>query len=258
MKKVMLPVIAACLVASCSGGGGSSVPVHHQPRFQYIPASWFGMVNSIDMGAYWNGAGIPFGGMNYFLLPMPAGGNAWSERFNPDSKYFQAWIGIYTVPDSNGAIYGMQDGVLEENAIAKLGIVDQTHWLMEFGQIPSPVVKLDDTYPMTKEAATIDGCDGWKVACRLTTPADTGDDNMQAGMPALLVVPKSAWEARIASYQPISLDVCLYVWHSAENGELNVIYYNSTRFTDLGGNTVDTKAVVSDELDTIAKSITVR
>jgi hypothetical protein len=37
-----------------------------------------------------------------------------------------------------------------------------------------------------------------------------------------------------------------------------VIYYNSTRFTDLDGNTVDTKAAVSDELDTIARSITVR
>jgi hypothetical protein len=212
----------------------------------------------MDMGAYWNEAGIPFGGMNYFLLPMPAGGNAWSERFNPESRYFQAWIGIYTVPDSSGAIYGLQDGKLDENATAKLGIVDQTHWLMEFGQIPSPIVQLDDAYPVTKEAATVDGCEGWKVTCRLTTPADTGNDNMQAGMPPLLVVPKSAWETRIASYQPISLDVCLYVWHSAENGELNVIYYNSTRFTDLGGNTVDTKAAVSVELDAIAKSITVR
>ncbi len=258
MKRVLLPIVATLLVVSCSGGGGSSAPVHHEPRFQSIPASWSGTVNSIDMEAYWNEAGIPFGGMNYFLLPMPAGGNAWSERFNPDSKYFQAWIGIYTVSDSNRATYGLQDGELDENAIAKLGIVDQTHWLMEFSQIPSPIVKLDDAYPITKEGATIDGCDGWKVTCRLTTPADTGIDNMQAGMPPLLVVPKSAWETRIASYQPISLDVCLYVWHSAENGELNVIYYNSARFTDLDGNTVDTKAAVSDELDSIAKSITVR
>ena len=105
MKRVLLPIVATLLVVSCSGGGGSSAPVHHEPRFQSIPASWSGTVNSIDMEAYWNEAGIPFGGMNYFLLPMPAGGNAWSERFNPDSKYFQAWIGIYTVSYSNRATY---------------------------------------------------------------------------------------------------------------------------------------------------------
>jgi len=72
------------------------------------------------------------------------------------------------------------------------------------------------------------------------------------------VVPKAAWESRIASNQEISLDICLYVWHSDQYGELNVSYYNSTSFADLGGNAVDTKPAVFGELDAIARSITLQ
>jgi len=228
------------------------------PEFPNSAEAWHPTPFSIDMSDYWNEAGIAFGGMNYYLLPKPAAGNSWSERFNPDSKYFQAWVGVYTVWDSNGAIYGAQGGELGTKAIVLLGVEDQSHWLEEFAGITSPIVKVDDTVPLTKEATTIDGSPGWKITCRLKTQTDTGDNNQESGFPPLLVVPKAAWASRIASYQEVSLDVCLYVWHSNQHGQLNVIYYNSTSFTPLSGSAVDTKPAVFGELDAIARSITLQ
>jgi hypothetical protein len=72
------------------------------------------------------------------------------------------------------------------------------------------------------------------------------------------MVPKTAWESRLVSNQEISLDVGVYVWHSDQNGQLNVAYFNSASFTDVKGNLVDHKPAVFDELDAIARSITVR
>jgi len=228
------------------------------PEFLNLADAWYPSPFSIDMSDYWKEAGIPFGGMNYYLLTTPAAGNSWSERFNPDSKYFQAWVGVYTVSDSNGVVYGIQSGELDAQAIVLLAVADQTHWLEEFAGITSPIVKVDDTVPLTKEATTIDGSPGWKVTCRLKTQSDTGDYNQESGLPSFLVVPKAAWESRIASNQEISLDICLYVWHSDQYGELNVSYYNSTSFADLSGNAVDTKPAVFGELDAIARSITLQ
>lgn len=233
-------------------------PAKAVPQFSNLSDPWYPAPFSTDMGDYWRGAGIPFDGMNYYLLTTPAAGNSWSERFNPDSKYFQAWVGVYTVWDSNGVAYGFQNGELDANAIALLGVVDQVHWLEEVGGITSPIVKLDDTVPLTKEATAIDGAPGWKLTCRLKTQSDTGDYNPASGLPSFLIVPKSAWELRIASNQEIFLDICLYAWYSEQHGQLNVIYYNSASFTDLGGNAVETKPAVFAELDAIARSITLK
>jgi hypothetical protein len=226
------------------------------PEFPNTADAWYPSAFSIDMSDYWSSAGIPFGGMNYYLLTKPVAGNSWSERFNPDSKYFQAWLGVYTVSDSNGVTYGIQDGELDAKATVLLGVTDQINWLKDFAGIPSPIVKVDDTIPVTKEATTILGSPGWKITCRLKAQADTGDNNQQSGLPSLLVVPKTAWNSRISSNQEISLDICLYVWHSDQHGQLNVIYYNSTSFTDRSGNALDTKPAIFGELDAIARSIT--
>jgi hypothetical protein len=241
----------------CQSDGGPGTP-KAVPQFPNLADAWYASPFSIDMSDYWKGAGIPFDGMNYYLLTKPTAGNSWSERFNPDSRYFQAWVGVYTVSDSNSVVYGMQSGELDAKAIALLGVADQLHWLEEFAGIPSPVVNLDEAVPLTKDTATIDGSPGWKVTCRLTTQSDTGNYNQESGLPSFLVVPKAAWESRITSNQVISLDICLYVWHSDQHGQLNVIYYNSASFTDLSGNAVDTKQAVFGELDAIARSITVK
>jgi hypothetical protein len=256
MKKATVLISCAFFFTSCSSNSGGET-AHAVPQFRNLPDAWYADPFSLDMSEYWHGAGIPFGGMNYYLLPKPVGGKTWSERFNPSSRYFQAWIGAYTVTDSNGTAYGIANGELDADAIIKLGVVDQTHWLQEFAPILSPIATIDTTVPITKEAVTITGSPGWKVTCRLTTQTDTGNDNFQTELPPLLIVPKSAWEALVASYQQISLDTCLYVWHSAKSRQLNVVYYASARFKDISGASVDTGPEVSVELDAIAKSITI-
>lgn len=260
-RPLILPVIFLALCAfSCSGGSGGSddAPADSDPVFGYVADDWVAQVFWTDMTDYWAEQGIAHTGKNYYLFTKPAGGAAHSRRFDPQSPYFQSWIGIYTVKDKNGKVYGMEDGALDRDAVIKLGIGDQTGWLRDFARISSPRVLIDETVPVTCEDATIDGEPGWKLTCRLLTQADVGEDNLQAGVPDLLTVPASCWESGVESYQEIMVDIVFYVWHSPENGELNMLYLTGAEFTDLDGVDRDYLPEILPELEEMARNVSVR
>ena len=245
---------------SCSSGsdGSNDTVVETDPEFTHIAESWGPQVFSLDMGDYWQAQGITHAGKNYYLIPKPAGDTTYSERFNPASKYFQSWVGIYTVKDKNGETYGITDGVLDQNAVIRLGIADQTGWLKDFACIPEPRVLLDETVPVTREAVTIDGESGWKLSCRLVTQTDVGTNNVQAGIPELLIVPASCWNTAVQSYQEIRMNIVFYVWHSPDNEELNMIYLSAAEYTDLAGTEHNYLSEILPELEGMAQGITVR
>jgi len=205
MKKLLLLVMLGMILFafSCSTGsaGSDNTVVKTDPEFTCITDTWVSSVFDLDMSNYWRAQGITHTGRNYYLFSQPAGDTAYSQRFNPESKYFQSWIGIYTVNDKNGEVYGIRDGELDQDAVIRLGIADQTGWLKDFACIPEPRVLLDETVAVTKEMVTIDGEPGWKLSCRLITQADVGDDNLQSGISDLLIVPSSCWNSSIESYR---------------------------------------------------------
>lgn len=260
-KNFVLPVIVLALCAiSCSNGSGGSddPPVDTDPVFGYIADAWVNDVFWTDMSDYWAEQGIAHSGKNYYLFPKPAGDAAYSRRFDPQSPYFQSWIGIYTVKDKDDKAYGIDNGILDQDAVIKLGIADQTGWLRDFARISAPRILIDDTVPVTCEDTTFDGEPAWKLTCRLLTQADVGDTNYQAGVSDLLIVPASCWESSVESFQEINVNIVFYVWHSPENGELNMLYLTGAEYTDLDGVPHDYLPVILPELEEIAKNVTVR
>ena len=137
MNKILVPVMFGMILfaISCSSGSDDAT-VEADPEFTYIAESWVPSSFSLDMGDYWQSQGITHAGKNYYLITKPAENTTYSERFNPASKYFQSWVGIYTVKDKNGETYGITDGILDQEAVIKLGIADQTGWLKDFACIP--------------------------------------------------------------------------------------------------------------------------
>ena len=257
-QHTLIMMVALTIIAlSCSCGSDDTV-VDTDPSFTHITDSWIPQVFSLDMSNYWQAQGITHDGKNYYLLPKPAGGTAYSQRFNPASKYFQSWVGIYTVSDNDGKTYGISDGVLDKDAVIKLGIADQTGWLRDFAKIPAPRVLLDETVPVTSEVVTVDGEPGWKLSCRLITQADVGDGNYQSNIPEHLIVPATCWNNAIQSYQEIMMNIVFYVWYSPDNAELNMIYLSSAEYSDLTGTTHNYLPQLLPELEKIARGITVR
>lgn len=256
---LLLLGMALCILSCSNGSGGSDdETAGKNPVFGYIADSWVDGVFSTEMDDYWHEQGIAHSGTNYYLFPKPVEGTDHSCRFDPLSPYFQSWIGLYTVRDRDDVTYGIDGGVLDQEAVIKLGIADQTGWLKDFARIPDPRVILDGSVPVTCEETTIDGEPGWRLTCRLLTQADVGEDNLQDGLPALLTVPANCWSSRVSSYQEIMTNIVFYVWYSAENRELNMLYLTGSEYLDLQGIAHDYLPDILPELEEMARNVTVR
>ncbi len=227
------------------------------PTFEYVASDWSKKPYNIRMDDMWHSEGIGATGQNYYFFPKPATGYRYSERFNPQSDYFQAWFGVYTIEDADNTTYALSDNGIDPQAIFVLAIADQKGWLKSFG-LQQPLVTLDTSVPVDVSEIQIDGNLGWKITGRFNTNMDVGVDNPRWGLPSLLKAPATVWHGLVDSYGAVSLDVVFYVWYASENKELNVIYYNGVEFDDLNASHHSTLPLISGELDAMASGITVR
>ncbi|MHB1688766.1 MAG: hypothetical protein ACYCVH_15540 [Ignavibacteriaceae bacterium] len=226
------------------------------PHFHYISSNWIPQYNKIDMHDIWLNAGINREGFSYYFLPKAKAPDTCSERFNPDSKYFQAWFGIYTVSDNSKGVYAIKNNKLNAMDIIKLGIADQKVWLNNFARLDTPKVYLDTSYNIKVKNVIIDQVNGWEISARIISNTDVGVNNIQ-NLQGIYKVDKSVWKDVINSYQMVGLDAYLYVWYSPENKKLNVAYFNGAEFIDKNSirhNTIDS---IKTELKKMVDNITV-
>ena len=168
------------------------------PTFKFVAASWSTKPYKIRMDDMWQSEGIDATGQNYYFLPKPAQGHRYSERFNPQSDYFQSWFGVYTIEDTNGKTYALSGDGINPQAILDLAIADQKGWLRSFGS-SEPLVAVDTSIPVNVTEVQIDGSSGWKITGRLNSNVDVGTDNPRWGMPSLLKAPSKAWQGLVES-----------------------------------------------------------
>jgi len=260
MKRVnilsFLIAISLLFIVGCSKDNpidaGTSAPI-----FNYISPNWISQYNKMDMHNIWLIDGIDREGYNYYFLPKAVSPNTCSERFNPNSNYFQSWFGMYTLSDNSKGTYAIQNTELNTMDIIKLGISDQKAWLNSFAGLDTPTVYLDTTEKISVEKIVIDNTNGWKISGRIISNADVGENNAQ-NLQDIINVNKSLWEDIIDSYQQIGLDIYIYVWYSSENKELNVAYYNGVDFIDknlIKHKTIDS---IATELQKMVNNITVQ
>lgn len=263
MKKIAYIILIATVLGSsfeCKKDDNPVVPPPAglaDPSFRIISPGWLNQVFKQWMNDIWHNSGIGAKGMNYFFFPLPAPSHTYSERFNPQSRYFQCWFGAYTVEDSNNATYGLSGDSIDASAIVQLSLADQKAWLQSFAGLSQPSAVIDTTVPVQVAAASVDGRSGWKITARLNSNADVGANNPQSNYPSILLIPSSAWQGLVASYTPVKLEVVSYVWYAPENRELNIVYYNGVMFDDSLGVHHRTLPQLSSELDSMALAVTV-
>ncbi len=225
------------------------------PSFVNGSGDWIPQAR-IDMGYIWQSEGINWEGYNYFFVANAKSPNKCSERFNPNSDYFQSWFGMYTVFDKANEKYALEDGELDEIKIINLAIADQKAWLKNFAGLDTHNVYIDTNVNITKEDISIDSHGGWKISGRLVSNVDVGTNN-NSDLPELLYAPPAIWEENVESYQKIYLDVFAYVWYTPENKELNVAYFNGVEYESKDGTTYRTTEKIYSVLEEMIFKITV-
>jgi hypothetical protein len=210
------------------------------------------------MDNIWQSQGLNAKGQNYYFFAKPTQSRTYSDRFNPESNYFQAWFGAYTIEDMNNTTYALLNNSLDAKAILQIAVADQIAWLKSFAGLSQPKVSIDTTVALNISQIQIDSRSGWKITGRLNSNVDVGVNNPTTNYPSLLIIPTIAWQGLVGSYSNIKLEVVSYVWYAPENKELNIVYYNGIDFIDLKGVRHSTLNQISAELDSMAYSVTVR
>jgi hypothetical protein len=67
----------------------------YQLEFKNIPRNWLQAKVVYEMDSVWKNEGLHAIGTNYFTIGCIE--NGLSSRFNPDSVYYQSWLGGYLV-----------------------------------------------------------------------------------------------------------------------------------------------------------------
>lgn len=113
--------------------------------------------------------------MDYVWLPLGAHGTNYyylvpGERGNPNSKYYQAWFGVYWV---DGKWYSEEDISIVKDAIYKFAIIDQNFWLAQHGD-PNPytAVKSEEEFKRYE----VNGIEGWLMIGSMYTHSDVAEE----------------------------------------------------------------------------------
>ncbi len=262
-KTLMIILLSTlALISGCKKDDGNPVVSPTEgladPAFRYVSTNWLNQVFTLNMDNIWQYYGIGARGQNYYFFPKPTQARIYSDRFNPESNYFQSWFGAYTIEDSNNTTYALSNNSINAQAILQLSIADQKAWLISFAGLPNPSVSIDTSVALNVSQVQIDGRSGWKITGRLNSNVDVGVNNPQSNYPSLLIIPSIAWEGFVGSYANVKLEVVSYVWYASENKELNVVYYNGVEFDDLSASHHRTLPQIFAELDSMALSVIVR
>ncbi len=182
------------------------------------PSAWITPMKNL-MNPIWQPVGAT--GVNYYTFAGPAGVlRSYSERSNPTSPYYQAWVGGY--------ITKRQDGTLPADLTAwakQVTELDQRSWLAAMGD-PHPLA--DFSVPTAVQRVVIDGhaLQLWHGTMRSHSDLTDHPESPLAtlvGMP-----PKASWPAGARSFHDLTLDGYFVCWSDSTRNVSVVIYAVAT------------------------------
>ena len=101
--------------------------------FPTPPSAWITPMKNL-MNPIW--APIKTNGVNYYLFAKPRTWlNSYSERSNPASPYYQAWVGAYVIKRTDGTLPDDPQSLAWQTTA-----LDQRAWLSAMGD-PSPLAE---------------------------------------------------------------------------------------------------------------------
>jgi len=181
---------------------------------------------------------------SYLLVPQ-IGRWECSDRFNPQSPFFQCFFGVYAITKTDGT-------APRPEVFADLGLADNRAWLRKMGD-PGPMAETEsidyDRQPNR----------WWKVTARVRIHMDVGPGNPSSGLPPELVVPEEAWLGRVSPYQERIDLLEAIVW--TQGRYLFAAWYTGAEFYDASGwrriNTFEAHPDVREGQELMARSVVI-
>jgi len=191
-------------------------------------------------------APIKANGVNYYMFAKP---RTWferySERSNPISPYYQAWVGGYVIKARDGSL-----PTDLESLAWQVTALDQRSWLSAMGD-PSPIA--DSSAATRVGSITIDGhsLPLWHGTMRSHSDLSahpTGPLATLIGMP-----PKSLWPPGIDSFHDVSLDGYFACWIDSQR-KVSVVVYAVDAGYAAQTEELRNRSLINDELLRLMKS----
>ena len=156
-------------------------------------------------------------GVNYYTFAGPRTWlQAYSERSNPSSPYYQAWVGGYVIK--------RKDGSLPEDLRSwawKVTTLDQRSWLSAMGD-PKPVA--DASVATSIGNVMIDGQSLPLWHGVMHSHSDLSDHPSGALATLVGMPPESSWPAGVKSFHDVQLDGYFVCWVDSTKKVSVVIY----------------------------------
>ena len=160
---------------------------------------------------------IKANGVNYYMFAKP---RTWlerySERSNPISPYYQAWVGGYVIKARDGSL-----PTDLESLAWQVTALDQRSWLSAMGD-PSPIA---DSSPATRAGSI--NIDGRSLPLWHGTMRSHSDISAHPRGPLATLVgmpPKSSWPSGVDSFHDVSLDGYFACWVDPQKKVSVVVY----------------------------------
>ena len=216
--------------------------------FAKPPPPWVAPLKNL-MNPMWQTIGAE--GVNYYTFAGPSNLlRSYSERSDPGSSYYQAWVGGYVTK--------LRDGTLPQGLTAwakQVTELDQRSWLEAMGD-PAPLA--ESAPPSSMGDIVVDGrtVELWHGAMRSHSDLNERADSplaMLVGMPA-----KSSWPSATRSFHDVTLDGYFVCWSDATRRVSVVIYAVAAIPADQSTPSLGPHHDISDELLGLMKTATVR
>lgn len=205
--------------------------------FALIPMAWVAPLKG-DMSSIW--AAAHAAGVNYYTFGGPyTVWRGYSQRADPASPYYQAWLGAYVVkPEKNAA-----SGDLKVWATT-LASLDQQAWLGAMGD-PKPLASAG---PMT-QIGTIE-IDGhtvplWHALMHSHSGLSAKHSELAqfVGMP-----PRSQWQDKVDAFHDVTLDCYAAGWVDTSRNVDVIVYAASAAYDTRTHQHYDNAAILKNQL----------
>jgi hypothetical protein len=207
------------------------------------PPAWITPMKN-QMNDIWDP--IKANGVNYYMFARPRTWfTSYSERSNPLSPYYQAWVGGYVIKQRDGSLPADL-----ESLAWQVTALDQRSWLSAMGD-PRPVA---DAWQATRVGNII--VDGHSLPLWHGTMQSHSDLSAHptGPLPTLIgMPPQSLWPSGVDSFHDVSLDGYFACWVDPRRKVSVVVYAVAATYVPKPAGQTN-RELINDELVTLMKS----
>jgi len=211
--------------------------------FAKPPSAWIAPMKN-QMNDIWEP--IKANGVNYYMFAGPRTWlNSYSERSNPISPYYQAWVGGYVIKLKDDSL------PLDLQSLAwQVTALDQRSWLSAMGD-SRPIA---DSSPATNVGNIM--IDGHSLPLWHGVMQSHSDLSAHPKGPLATLIgmpPKSSWPAGVDSFHDVTLDGYFACWTDAQRKISIVVYAVAAGYAGQKAEPSN-RNLINDELMSLMKS----